>query len=295
MGNFILCCGSTADLTKEKFASRNIEYICFSYTLGGKELKDDLGQSLSFKDFYNAMRSGQETKTAQINTDEYIRYFTPFLEQGNDLLYVSLSSGLSGTYSCAVLAADELKAKFPDRKIRIVDSLGASSGYGLLMDTLADLRDGGADIDTVADFAEEKRLNMHHWFYSTDLTFYIKGGRVSKAAGWFGTVLKICPLLNMDFEGHLIPRKKLKGKKRAMLEALNQMKIHAEGGLGYNKKCFISHSDCPEEARELASLVEQTFPNLKSNVEIYYIGTTIGSHSGPGTVALYFWGDKRND
>ena len=132
------------------------------------------------------MRSGQETKTAQINTDEYIRYFTPFLDQGNDLLYVSLSSGLSGTYSCAVLAADELKAKFPDRKIRIVDSLGASSGYGLLMDTLADLRDGGADIDTVADFAEEKRLNMHHWFYSTDLTFYIKGGRVSKAAGWYG-------------------------------------------------------------------------------------------------------------
>ena len=295
MSNFVLCCGSTADLTKEKFASRNIEYICFSYTLGGKELKDDLGQSLSFKDFYDAMRSGKETKTAQINTDEYIRYFTPFLEQGNDLLYVSLSSGLSGTYSCAVLAADELKAKFPERKIRIVDSLGASSGYGLLMDTLADMRDSGADIDTVADFAEENRLKMHHWFYSTDLTFYIKGGRVSKAAGWFGTVLKICPLLNMDFEGHLIPRKKLKGKKRAMLEALNQMKIHAEDGLNYSKKCFISHSDCPEEARELASLVEQTFPKLKSKVEIYYIGTTIGSHSGPGTVALYFWGDKRND
>lgn len=138
----------------------------------------------------------------------FAAYFEGFLKEGKDILHVSLSSGLSGSVNSARIAAEELAEKYPENKVLVVDSLGASSGYGLFMDKLADLRDEGKTLEEVRDFAEENRLKLHHWFFSTDLTFYVRGGRISKAAGWFGTALKICPLLNMDDEGHLIPRQK---------------------------------------------------------------------------------------
>ena len=161
------------------------------------------------------------------------------------------------------------------------------------MDHLADLRDEGKTIDEVHDFAEAHKLNLHHWFFSTDLTFYIKGGRVTKTAGFVGTLLKICPLLNMDDLGRLIPRYKIRTKQAVIRQIVEKMKEHAEGGLDYSGKCYISNSDCPEDARAVADLVEQTFPKLNGRVEINSVGTTIGSHTGPGTVALFFWGDER--
>ena len=176
-----------------------------------------------------------------------------------------------------------------------MDSLGASSGYGLIMDKLADLRDSGMSIDEVKDWAEENRLKLHHWFFSTDLTFFIKGGRVSKVSGWFGTVLRICPLLDMDNLGHLVPRFKVREKKRVIVEIVNKMEQFAEGGLDYNGKCYISNSACYEDARAVADLIEARFPKLDGKVEITDIGTTIGSHTGPGTVALFFWGSERTE
>ena len=174
-----------------------------------------------------------------------------------------------------------------------MDSLGASSGYGLLMDMLADRRDGGASLEEVRSWAEENKLNVHHWFFSTDLTFYIKGGRVSKTAGMLGTLLKICPLLNMDAQGHLIPREKIRSKKKVIAETVKKMVEHADGGLDYCGKCHISHSACYADARAVADLVEKTFLKLNGTVMINNIGTVIGSHTGPGTVALYFLGDER--
>ena len=179
--------------------------------------------------------------------------------------------------------------------ILIVDSLGASSGYGLIMDKLADLRDEGKSIDEVYSWAMANRLRLHHWFLSTDLTFYVKGGRISKAAGWFGTVLNICPLLNMDNLGRLIPRYKIRGKKKVLNAIVEKMKEHAENGLDYSGKCYISQSACMEDARYVADQVEAAFPHLNRKVLINSIGTTIGSHTGPGTVALFFWGDERVD
>ena len=198
MGNYILSCCSTADLSKEHFEARNIHYICFHYTINGRQMPDDLGQSMPFDKFYAAMAAGAETSSCQINADEFIVYFTPFLEAGKDVVHVTLSSGISGVINSANLAKQHLEEKFPGRKVYVVDSLGASSGYGLIMDTLADLRDGGMDAPELAAWAEEHRLEMHHWFFSTDLTFYIKGGRVSKTSGFIGQMLGICPLLNMD-------------------------------------------------------------------------------------------------
>ena len=293
MKSYVVSCCSTADLTKEHFAKRNISYICFHYELNGQQYADDLGQSMPFDQFYKAMQDGATTKTSQINADEFTEYFEGFLKEGKDILHVCLSSGITGVVNSANIAREELSEKYPDRKILIVDSLGASSGYGLLMDRLADLRDEGKTIEEVYQWAEAHKLNLHHWFFSTDLTFYIRGGRISKTSGFFGTMLNICPLLNMDDQGRLIPRYKIRTKKKVIRAIVDKMEEYAEGGLDYSGKCYISQSACIEDAREVARLVEERFPKLNGKVEINSIGTTIGSHTGPGTVALFFWGSKR--
>lgn len=295
MSDFVLSCCSTADLSKAHFEQRNISYICMHFAIDGAEYLDDLGQSIPFDEFYGAMAKGAETKTSQINIAEFLDYFSNILAQGKDILHVSLSSGISGTYHSAQSAAMIARERFPQRKIQIVDSLGASSGYGLFMDTLADLRDKGMDIDAVSAWALENRLKVHHWFFSMDLTFYVKGGRISKTAGWFGGVLNICPLLNMDHLGRLIPRAKVRTKNRVIQEIVGRMEKYAQNGLAYTGKCYISQSACMDDAKAVASLVEERFPNLDGKVLINSIGTTIGSHTGPGTIALFFWGTERID
>lgn len=295
MSDYIISCCSTADLSEEHFKSRDIHYICFHYELDGKQYPDDLGKSMKLADFYQAMVNGAETKTSQVNAEEYEKYFRGFLEQGKDILHVTLSSGISGSINSAMVAKQTLAEEFPDRKIYVVDSLGASSGYGLLMDRVADMRDSGMSLDDLAKWTEDNRLHLHHWFFSTDLTFYIKGGRVSKTAGFVGSVLNICPLLNMDNLGRLIPRYKIRTKKKVIKTIVDKMEEHVQDGLNYSGKCYISQSACYEDAKEVAELVEKRFPKLNGKVEINDIGTTIGSHTGPGTVALFFWGDERVD
>ena len=295
MGNFVLCCDSTADLSKEHFERRDIHYVCFHFFLDGKEYFDDLGQSVPFDQFYQAMADGAETSTSQVNVDEYINFWKPMLEEGKDILHLCLSSGISGTINSAVNAARILEEDYPDRKIYVVDSLGASSGYGLIMEALADKRDEGMDLEELHTWVEEHKLNMHHWFFSTDLTFFVKGGRISKASGWFGGMLNICPLMNMDNEGHLVPRFKIPGKKKVVREIVKKMGEFADGGYEYAGKCFISNAGCYDDARAVADLIEEQFPNLNGKVVINSVGTTIGSHTGPGTVALFFWGSKREN
>ncbi len=295
MRPFILSCCSTADLAAEHYEKRDIHYLCFHYFLDEVGYADDMGKSIPFEDFYAAMQNGASTRTAQVNVEEYVEFFTPFLEQGYDILHVTLSSGISGTHNSATIAQRDLQEKYPDAKIYILDSLGASGGYGLLVDRLADLRDEGKSIDEIYEWAQENKNFLHHWFFSTDLTFYVKGGRISRVSGWFGTMLKICPLLHVDEAGKLIPMEKIRTKKKVIEAIVEKMKLHAQGGLEYADKCYITHSACYEDARAVADLVEATFPHLKEKVSITYVGTTIGSHTGPGTVALFFWGDSKNE
>ena len=295
MADYILSCCSTADLTKEEFEARDIHYVCFHYFLDDVEHPDDLYETMDADTFYQKMADGAMTRTSQVNVEEFIDYFTPFLEAGKDILHVTLSSGLSGVYTSACTARSFLLEKDPERRIFIIDSLGASSGYGLFMDTLADKRDAGMSLDDLAAWAEQNRLRLHHWFFSTDLTFYVRGGRISRASGWFGTVLKICPLLNMDDTGHLVPRYKVRGKKAAIEEIVQKMAEHAENGTDYTGKVFLSMSACPEDAQAVADLVAKTFPHMDGKPIIHNIGTTIGAHTGPGTVALFFWGDERTE
>ena len=295
MSDYVISCCSTADLSKEHFEKIDVHYCCFHYEMDGVQYSDDLGQSMDFDVFYQRMTDGAMTKTSQINADEYEEYFTQFLSQGKDIIHLTLSSGISGTFNSANLAKALLEDKYPDRKIYVIDSLAASSGYGLLIDHLAGMRDSGATIDELAAWVEEHKLNLNHWFFSSDLTFFIRGGRISKAAGAVGTVLNICPLMNVDFEGRLIPRYKIRTKKKVIQAIVDKMAEQAEGGTDYSGKCFISHSACEEDAKAVAALVEERFPNLNGRVLINSIGTTIGSHTGPGTVALFFWGQKRVD
>lgn len=295
MGDYIISCCSTADLSEKHFLERDIHYICFHYELDGVSYPDDLGKTMNLADFYKAMSEGADTKTSQINADEYEKYFEGFLKQGKDLLHVTLSSGISGTINSALIAADNLKEKYPDRKIYIIDSLAASSGYGLLMDKVADLKDAGMGIDELKNWIEDNKLRVNHWFFTTDLTFFIKGGRVSKVSGFVGNLLNICPLLNVDYQGKLIPREKIRTKKKVIAETVNKMILNADNGTDYSDKCYISMSACIEDAQAVAKLVEEKFPKLNGKVLINNIGTTIGSHTGPGTVALFFWGEKRID
>lgn len=293
MNQFELTCCSTADMSKEFFEANQIPYICFHYMMDGVEYADDLGQTIPFDEFYQKIADGAQPTTSQVNQQSYEEFWEPILQEGKDILHVTLSGGLSGSVNSANLARLSLEEKYPDRKIVVVDSLGASSGYGLLVTMLCQLRDQGASLEEAQTWAEENKLRVHHWFFSTDLTSYLRGGRISKSSAVLGTMLHICPLLNMNTEGKLIPREKIRGKKKVIEALVNRMEEHAQGGLEYSGKCYISYSACLKDAETVKAMVEARFPKLDGPVVVNSIGTVIGSHTGPGTVALFFLGDDR--
>ena len=295
MGNYVLSCCSTADLTREQLDERDIKYIYFHFDLGDKEYQDDLGDSISFKEFYDGMREGLMTKTSQINASEYIEYFESFLKEGKDVLHVTLAAGLSGTYNSAMIAKEELEEKYPDRKLYIVDSAAASGGYGLLMFRLAELKKQGLSVDELHTWCEEHKLEANHWFFTTELKYLIRGGRLSKTAGTVGSLLNICPLLDVNADGKLSAKAKIRGKKKVIKATVDKMLELCDNGVEYSGDCIINHADCEEDAQAVISQIEERIPALKGKIFVNYIGTTIGSHTGPGTVAVFFWGKKRED
>ena len=274
MRNFVLSACSTMDLNLEQVKERDIKFLNFKYYIDGEEHIDDMFETTTPREFYDKVAGGAETKTSQINVDSYAEFFRKALSEGNDVLHLVFSSGLSGSYNSAKIAADEVRGEFPDRKLLLVDTLAASSGFGLFVDEVADLRDAGKTIEEAYEWVVANRLKVHHWFSASDLTAFVKGGRVSKAAGWFGTVLKICPVLNVSNEGKLIPREKIRGKNNALTRLVEKMQENADNGLEYNGKCYISNSDCLEDAEFVKNLVEERFANLKGKVKIFSIGTT---------------------
>ena len=295
MSDYVLTCCSTADMPEEYLKNRDIPYVCFHYNMDGKEYPDDLGKTMPFQEFYERIAKGALPTTSQVNVGQYLDFFEPLLKAGKDILHISLSSGLSGSYNSACVARETLLQKYPNRKIFLVDSLGASSGYGLLLDTAADMRDKGISIEELYDWLEKNKLTVHHWFFSTDLSHYKRGGRISAASATMGTLLNICPLMNMDNAGKLIPRTKIRGKNNVIKEIVKKMEEHAQNGLDYSGRCFISNSACFEDARKVADLIEEKFKHLDGKVMINSVGTVIGSHTGPGTVALFFFGGLRTN
>lgn len=295
MEKYILSCESTADLTRLHFEEIGVKFESFSYTMDGVQYKDDLGLSMDFSEFYKRVGAGANVFTSQINTETFVEYFEKFLKEGYDILHLCLSSGITGVMNSALAAKDILQEKYKDRKIYIVDSLAASSGFGLLMDKASELKKGGMGIDELFKWIENNKLKLQHWFFVSDLKQLIKGGRVSKTAGTIGSLLGICPLLNVNSCGQLKVRFKIRGKNNVIKEIVKKMEEYADSGLEYNGKCYISNSACYEDARQVADIIEERFKNLNGKVEIMNIGTVIGCHTGPGTVALFFWGKERDD
>ena len=293
MSEYKITCCSTADMPAAYFEERKIPYVCFHYRMDGVEYPDDLGKTMPFAEFYDRISKGAEPTTAQVNAQQYMDFFEPILKEGKDILHFTLSGGISGSVNSANIAKTQMEEKYPDRKVIVIDSLAASSGFGMLVDAALDKQEEGLSLEENAAWAEENKNRLHHWFFSTDLTSFIRGGRISKVSGFVGQALNICPLMNVNSEGKLIPRNKYRGKKQVIREMVKRMEEHAQGGLSYNGKCFMSCSACEEDARKVADIIEEKFPNLNGKVVINSIGTVIGAHTGPGTVALFFWGDER--
>ena len=293
MSAFLLSCESTVDMPFSYVDGRGISVLFYSYAVDGKEYPDDmLRDDEALSRFYRFIDEGKMPSTSQINTYRYSDYFEALLQKG-DVLHITFGSGMTPSVRNAEAAAELLREKYPERKIIVVDSLCSSTGYGMLLDYAADLRDEGKNMEEIEAWLLANRKRIHHQFYSTDMTMYHRSGRVSGAAAAIATVLSICPIMRLDDTGHIIAYSKVRGRKAAVAETVRTMAEHAEGGEDYSGHVNICHSDCYEDARALADLVEARFTKLADKVQIYDVGTTIGSHTGPGTVALFFWGDER--
>ena len=285
MKYYVLSCSSTSDLDKQVYENNDIEFIPFHVILDGKDFLDDLGKSVPIDEYYKKLDEDVDARTSQVIVNEYEQHFENHLKEGKDIIHVCLSSGLSGTYNSALMCQKKLEEKYPDRKKYIIDSLCASSGYGLFMSKLAKEKKKGKTINELAKFAEATKLRVNHYFFSCDLKFYVKGGRISKTSGFLGNLLKICSVLDVDYEGKLIPREKVFTSKLAQIQLVKKMEQNYDNGENYDDDDYISNSACLSCAG---------FKKLdESKVKIFSIGTTIGSHTGPDTVALFFFGKKR--
>ena len=287
MADYRIITDSCSDLTVELIRKLDITVAPLNMLFQGNVRVDSVAEDI--KEVYEALRQGEAASTSALNPDQWASYMEPVLAAGEDVLVLAFSSGLSTTYQSAVIAAADLSEKYPDRKIRVVDTLCASLGEGLLVYHACQKRDEGMDLDTLAQWVQDHRLNLCHWFTVDDLMYLKRGGRVSAATALVGTVLKIKPVLHVDNEGHLINVSKVRGRKAAIEMLADNMGKTAIPGA--NDCVYICHGDCIGDAEYLAKLVEERY-GVKE-IFIGYTGAVIGSHSGPGTLALFYLGEHR--
>ena len=285
--NYQIITDSCCDFPTPMYETLGLRFVPLSVEFRG-ETNDDRNDD-SLKEMYDGLRSGQAAKTSAVNPSRWGEVIEPALSAGQDVLVLAFSSGLSTTYQSAVIAAEELGEKYPERTIRVVDTLCASMGQGLLVWYACKKRVEGMSLEEVYNWCLENRLHLCHWFTVDDLMYLKRGGRISAATALVGTMLQIKPLLHVDDEGHLISMSKARGRKAA-IDAL--VRKAQELGAGYdNSTMFISHGDCREDAEYLAQQLKEKC-GVKE-VVISYVGAVIGSHSGPGTLALFFLGSHR--
>lgn len=287
MKDYVIITDSTCDLTSDYLNELDVKVIPLKFIYEEKSYYD--GTGMSYKDFYNLLREKKNVKTSQVNTETFIKEFEPYLNQQMDILYIAFSSALSGTFSCAEIAKNELIEQYPERKIIIVDSRSASMGEGLLVYYAAQKKKEGLSIDDLSDWIEKNKFNVCHWFTVDDLFHLKRGGRVSSASALLGSMLGIKPILHVDNAGKLIPTEKVRGRKAALISLVDHMKNSAE--VTPNDVVFISHGDALADANFVKDLILKNF-DVKE-VKINYIGSVIGAHAGPGTVALFFMGKNR--
>ncbi len=290
MNDYVIFTDSCCDLSQKLIKETGVKIIPLSYHMDGVSTAYTLENSeKELKEFYDSIRKGSMPTTSQITPTIVVDAFTPYLQQGFDVLYIAFSSGLSGSYASACMGANELKESFPDRKVVVVDSLCASMGQGLLVWHAANKKKNGMNIDTLADWVTTNRKHLCHWITVDDLNHLKRGGRVSAAAALVGSALSIKPVLIVDDEGHLVPTKKVRGRKQSLNTLVEMLSTYAIEPSA--QTIFISHCDALEDAKLVEKVIKDTYRT--KNIYINFIGPVIGSHSGPGTVALFFMGTQR--
>ncbi len=285
----VIIIDSCSDLPLEYVNRHNIPVVNFTYHFKGKEYADDLGQTISYKDFYDAIRKGEMPTTSQVNVQTYVNIFKKYVLEGKPIIYLCFSSSLSGSYNSSLIARDMITQEFPEADITIIDTKSASLGEGLLVYYAIDMFEKGASKEEIINWVEENKLKLHHWFTVEDLGHLKRGGRLSGTAAFVGSILDIKPVLNVDAEGRLIPRIKVKGRKKALRTLFEKMEENITNP--EEQVVAISHGDSPEDADYLAGLIRSRF--RVKDIIINSIGPVIGSHSGPGTVAVFFLGKNR--
>ena len=287
MQNYVLLTDSSADLPRQILEELDIGVLQLNVTMEGEEPRPN--DQVDVKAFYDALRQKKSATTSTVSIESFLATMEPILAAGKDILYLGFSSGLSGTYNAGFVAARELAEKYPERKVYTVDTLCASLGEGLLVYTVACMRRDGADIETARTFAEEQKLNLCHWFTVDDLFFLKRGGRVSAATAVMGSLLAIKPVMHVDNDGKLVNVLKARGRKDAIHQLF--VKIRDTAINLSEQTVFISHGDCPEDAEYLADRIRNEL-SVRA-VVVDYVGPVIGAHSGPGTLALFFFGTQR--
>ena len=289
MRNYIITTDNNSDLPESYYSEHGIGCTYLSYSMNGVNYTHD--NFLPVHEFYDSMRNGALPTTAQVNPENARLMMEPYLKQGLDILHIAFSSGLSGTYNSTRIAAEELAEEYPDRKIMVIDSLAASLGQGLLIHYAQKKKEAGEDMETVAAWVEEHKNNIVHLFTVDDLNHLYRGGRVSRTTAFVGSMLNIKPVMHVDEEGKLIPVGKIRGQKKSILELARLMDERIGS---YKDSCdtiFISHGDCEDEAHFLEAKIKEKYQI--NTVIINPVGATIGAHSGPGTLALFFLGDTK--
>ena len=286
MEKFLIVVDSTADLPKSYYEEKKIPVVALSYIMDGVTYKD--GDGLSDKEFFDKIREGSMPTTSQINPEQAREALEPLLKEGNDILYLCFTSGLSGSHNSVRIAAEELKEEYEERKIIVIDTLCASMGEGLLLYKAVELREQGKTLEEIAEWVESNKLNICHDVTIDDLHHLHRGGRVSKTSAVLGSIIKIKPIIHVDEEGKLIVIGKERGRKKAMLSLVDRM---AEKSNGFkNDIAMIVHGDAKEDAEFLKSEIQTRFGI--DRVIINGIGSVIGSHTGPGVIAIFYMGDR---
>ena len=280
---------SACDLKREYIDKNNIGLLSLILNLEGQAIKDDLGESLSYKEFYNRMRQGATPTTSQVNAHDFEEEFTKHIKNGDSIIYISISASLSGTFNSANIAKNNLLEEYPEAKIELVDSLSASIGQGLLVLKACEMRDNGASIEEIVEWIEENKRKVIHTILIDDLNHLKRGGRISGATATIGGLLNIKPSAYLDDEGKLAQGEKIKGKKKALRFLANEVKERAIDS--ENEVLYICHGDCQEEAESLRDIIEQEVKF--KNIIINYVGNVVGAHTGPGVLAVIFLGKNR--
>lgn len=281
---------STSDISQKLADELNVSVLPLYFEMDGLVYRNFADErEMTASEFYDNIRKGKTSKTSQINVSDFCEYFSEYLDKGLDILYFAFSSGLSGTYNASCIAIDELKEKYPDRKIISIDTLCASMGEGLLLYYAAQKKKSGMEMEELARWVEDNKLNVCHWFTVDDLNYLKRGGRISAATAIVGTALQIKPLMHVDNEGHLINVSKVRGRKASLNAMVDKM---SETYYEEYDTVMISQGDCLDDAEYVASLIKKRFKSVK-DVIIGNVGPVVGSHTGPGVVALFFIGKNR--